>query len=70
MKTDLPRAKVLLAEMRQSLFEIARMAEPIVRSVRPAWAMYRPPTTRKMLPMPRSFCVAMHKKYSRGWRVA
>lgn len=30
VKTDLPRAKVLLAEMRQSLFEIARMAEPIV----------------------------------------
>ena len=30
VKTDLPRAKVLLGEMRQSLFEIARMAEPIV----------------------------------------
>lgn len=30
VKSDLPRAKVLLAEMRQSLFEIARMAEPIV----------------------------------------
>jgi methionyl-tRNA synthetase len=30
VKTDLPRAKVLLAEMRQSLFEIARMAKPII----------------------------------------
>lgn len=30
VKTDLPAAKVLLAEMRQSLFEIARMAEPFV----------------------------------------
>ena len=30
VKTDMPRAKVLLAEMRQSLFEIARMAKPFV----------------------------------------
>jgi methionyl-tRNA synthetase len=30
VKTDLPRAKILLAEMRQSLLEIAHMAEPIV----------------------------------------